>query len=251
MIRTFLSNECCFLRLNFTKKHYTDNRKGAPYHYVARLTKGRGRLRCMGETISLNVGDVFYIPKNIPYESFWSGEEIEWYSFGFSYFPEAEQTDIRIQKIACDDGLKEEITSLPVGNRMTSGSLSSFYGVLARLIPYMSTDARGGEESVFKKAKSLMENHTDWSLSEIARKCNISYSTLYAVCKTICGKTPSIIRQEVLVQRAIMLLSTTDQSVQEISDALGFSSTSYFRKILKQHTSYTPTQIRKNRNNMF
>ena len=59
------------------------------------------------------------------------------------------------------------------------------------------------------------------------------------------GSTPNQTRQELLVRKAKQLLTTTDSSVQEISDQLGFSSTSYFRKILHRQTGKTPTQIRR------
>ena len=39
----------------------------------------------------------------------------------------------------------------------------------------------------------------------------------------------------------------TDKKIEEISSMLNFSSSSYFRKILKQHTGKTPREIRKNR----
>lgn len=250
MNHTFLSNECCFMKINFTKKHYTDNRKGSPYHYIALLKKGKGRLRCEGETICLAAGDVFYIPLNIAYESFWSGAEIEWYSYGFSYFPETEHMEYKIQKINCDAWLKEELISLPTSVDVTSEALAGFYRILAKLIPLMSTDERNSEERIFRRSKVLMEHHTDWSIGKIAEECHVSYSTLYSVYKKVCGKTPNTVRQEILVQKAVFLLSTTDRSVQEISDALGFSSTSYFRKVLNQYTSCTPTKIRRNRKNM-
>ena len=44
---------------------------------------------------------------------------------------------------------------------------------------------------------------------------------------------------------AVNLLSTTNRPVQQISDAAGFSSTSYFRKLLRKYTGKTPLQIRK------
>ncbi|MBE6762725.1 MAG: AraC family transcriptional regulator, partial [Ruminococcaceae bacterium] len=58
-------------------------------------------------------------------------------------------------------------------------------------------------------------------------------------------KTPNQFRNEILCEKAISLLTTTNKSVQEISDTLNFSSTSYFRKILKAHTGKTPLEIRK------
>ncbi len=244
MINTLLSNECCFLKISFSKKHYTDHRKGSPYHYVARLMKGKARLCSHGESITLNAGDVFYIPKNISYESFWSGDEIEWYSFGFSHFPEAESTNYKIQKINCKDSLKDELSSLPMPLHINSAALAAFYHVLAKLLPFMITDESRNEEIVFRNSKALMEKHLEWSMSDIAKECHVSYSTLYLIYKKVCGKTPNTIRQEILVQQAVLLLSTTNRSVQDISDTLGFSSTSYFRKVLKNHTDLTPTQIK-------
>lgn len=245
MIRTFLSKEYYFLKVQFSKKHHTDNRQGSPFHYLARLMEGHGRLRSCGETIELNVGDVFYIPKDIPYESFWDGDKIVWYSYGFSDFPEANQTTFKIQKINCEERLKEEVSSIPTPPVITSQTLSVFFAVLAKLIPLMKTDAHSGEEQLFRKSKTQMENHPDQNISQIAAACNVSDSTLYLTCKKVCGKTPNTLKQEILVHKAIVLLSSTDKSIQEISDQLGFSSTSYFRKILKKFTDCTPSQIKR------
>jgi len=44
---------------------------------------------------------------------------------------------------------------------------------------------------------------------------------------------------------SVHLLTSTDLSPSQISDSLGFSSVSYFRKVLRQHTGQSPLQIRK------
>ena len=69
-------------------------------------------------------------------------------------------------------------------------------------------------------------------------------ATLYTAFKRH-GSTPNQTRQKLLVKQAKQLLTTTDSSVQTISDQLGFSSSSYFRKILRRYTGKTPMQIRK------
>ena len=56
--------------------------------------------------------------------------------------------------------------------------------------------------------------------------------------------TPNEMRQQIAVEMAVKLLITTEKSVQQISDKLGFSSTDYFRRILRKHTGKTPRQIR-------
>jgi len=82
-------------------------------------------------------------------------------------------------------------------------------------------------------------------VSRLARLCNVSESGIYLLFKRELNKTPNQVRLEILCQRAVSLLTTTNKSVQEISDTLGFSSTSYFRKILKANSGKTPLQIRK------
>lgn len=250
MNHILLSNEYCFLKVHFSKKHYTDNRKGSPFHYIARLMKGTARLRSYDSTISLEEGDVFYIPKGLPYESFWYGEDIQWYSFGFHQFPEAAKTTYRLQKILCEPALKEELSSLPTPTEVNSQSLGAFYTVLAKLLPFMDAEESSGDAKLFQRSKALMEKHLDWSIERIAVECHISYSTLYQIYRKVCAKTPNTIRQELLVERAVFLLSSTDRSVQEISDTLGFSSTSYFRKILQKYTGLTPTRIRQKSNRL-
>jgi AraC-like DNA-binding protein len=79
----------------------------------------------------------------------------------------------------------------------------------------------------------------------VAAYCHVSTSGLYSIFKKQLGKTPNELHAEILCEKAVSLLSTTDKSVQEISDTLGFSSTSYFRKILKKHTGKAPLEIRK------
>ena len=57
--------------------------------------------------------------------------------------------------------------------------------------------------------------------------------------------TPHALRQKILVEKAVELLTTTDIPIEEVSDRLGFSSSSYFRKILFAQTGKTPSAIRK------
>ncbi|MBE6729298.1 MAG: helix-turn-helix transcriptional regulator [Ruminococcaceae bacterium] len=82
---------------------------------------------------------------------------------------------------------------------------------------------------------------------DVAKHCAVNESTLYWAFKTAANKTPNEIKNKFLCQKAIMLIINTNKSVQEISDSLGFSSTSYFRKILKANTGKTPREIRKSR----
>ena len=98
---------------------------------------------------------------------------------------------------------------------------------------------------ILDKATRYIFEHPNDRISAVAEHCNVSESGLYALFRKQLGKTPNDIRTEALCEKAVSLLTTTNKSVQEISDIVGFSSTSYFRKILRQQTGKTPLAIRK------
>ena len=82
---SFSSDSFNFLRIHFEKYHYTDNRKGSPMNYIAYMLKGRAEIVSKHTTIKINEGDIFFIPVNLPYQSYWYGDdEIEFLSYGFS-----------------------------------------------------------------------------------------------------------------------------------------------------------------------
>ena len=85
MSEIFQNDNFIFRRIRFDKYHYTDNSKGAPMNYIAYMLKGRAEIVSKHRTIKINEGDIFFIPINLPYESYWYGDnEIEFLSFGFS-----------------------------------------------------------------------------------------------------------------------------------------------------------------------
>ena len=236
-----------FREFDLQKYHYTDNRRGSPQHYIAYMKKGRARIVGEERTVEITEGDVFYIPKGLSYRSYWYGEdEISFYSYGFDHFPEAAAKSYVLQVIPCGDEQKARVREIPRNRQVTdSGALGLFYSTLALLLPLMQAGATNSREVLFRKIRDIIFEDPRALTGEIARLCGVSETTVYSVCKDVSGKTPGAIRQECLVQKATGLLTSTGMSVQRISDALGFSSTSYFRKTVRAQTGKTPRQIRK------
>ena len=69
----FFSSSYRFISFNFNKYHWTDNRQGSPFHFLAYMEEGRSKIVTETETLTLEAGDLFYIPKTLPYQSFWYG----------------------------------------------------------------------------------------------------------------------------------------------------------------------------------
>ena len=59
------------------------------------------------------------------------------------------------------------------------------------------------------------------------------------------GRTPIDYINGLRINRAMQMLATTDTSVNDISDQLGFSNSNYFHKIFKQYMETSPAAYRK------
>ena len=59
------------------------------------------------------------------------------------------------------------------------------------------------------------------------------------------GRTPIDYINGLRINRAMQMLATTDTSVNDISDQLGFSNSNYFHKIFKQYMDTSPAAYRK------
>lgn len=87
--------------------------------------------------------------------------------------------------------------------------------------------------------------HTPLSVRDISKSCGISKSALYSGFHAQFGCTVSGYINKRRTERAKELLDTTDMSVEEISQRVGYSSASYFSKIFKRITGVSPLTYRK------
>lgn len=231
-----------FTKYSYERYHYTDARDGASRHFIGMLEQGRCRIVADDTVIEAGPGQPFYIPMGLPYQSYWfSDGRVLLRSCGFEFFPEAAAGSYLLQLLPRE--LADEVRRIPLTGHPDSTGLGKLFAVLGAALPHM---AREDRESgcLWERAMDYMARHTDCRIAEVAHHCGVSETALYAAFKRH-GSTPNHARQKLITEEAVRLLTTTDSPVQEISDQLGFSSASYFRKVLAAHTGQTPSQIRK------
>jgi AraC-like DNA-binding protein len=221
--------------------HTFINRNGTQYHYLALVESGRCRLTSEDRTLEIEEGEGFYLPLGLSYRSDWWGSEIRYRSVGFLHYPEAQKWMFPMQKLSLDSELIAAMRGIPLNGSPDSASIAQLYALLAKL---KLESVGGGRDDLLERAGQFFSLHPTGSVPQASHYCGVSVSALYAAFRAA-GKTPNELRRQILAEKAALMLTTTDRSVQSVSDSLGFSSTSYFRKVLKQYTGMTPRDLRR------
>lgn len=85
----------------------------------------------------------------------------------------------------------------------------------------------------------------DTTIETCSAKLNKSPEELLQVCKTITGKTFKQYILDIKITEAKRLLLFSGKNINEISLSLGFEDSSYFTRIFKKKTLYSPSDFRK------
>ena len=90
--------------------------------------------------------------------------------------------------------------------------------------------------------ESLESNLT---IQKIAEELGIGYSNFRKLFKEYTGVAPAMYQQELRLQRAKEMLSTTNISIKEIAYRLNFDSPDYFSAKFKIKTGRKPSDFRR------
>jgi len=98
---------------------------------------------------------------------------------------------------------------------------------------------------VLQELKNNALNENSISLEEIARKAYMSPKYFSRLFKQETGQTLTNCIHNIRINRACELLDTTDMSITEIMNCIGYKDTKFFYKLFLRHTSHTPGDYKK------
>lgn len=115
----------------------------------------------------------------------------------------------------------------------------------------VDTDLQESSENhllrVFEAHVLELLSDSDFSVEDICNQMGIGYTTFYRKIKSMTGKTPVDIINEIRLKKAEEYLSSGKYTASQVGYMTGFSSPSYFAKVYKKYFGYTPSQkVRKN-----
>lgn len=232
--------------LKFKNSHTSGTINAFSSPCIGYLKKGHGNFLYKGKTYNAAEGDILYIAADSRYYSVWTGSpEIEFYSIRFSFASKTGFYDYRFQIVydfPCT--LFDKMYEYHDENPLMSAAC--FLEILSQMYPRMIKSPHK-QSSIITPAIEHIETHYAESFSSeyLAALCNCSESGLFSAFRRVTGVTPIEYKHNILIQHALDMLNTTDMSIEEISSALGFSSSNYFRRVFKNQTGSAPSIFRK------
>ena len=228
------------------------------------ITEGRGVFRSTHfKEAPLREGDMFllfpderhsYHPlPNIGWKSHWIGfkgkniddrvlagflsVEKPIYHVGFS------SEIVQLYKTAYETAVNEESFS----QQMMAGIVNHMVGIMYALERNMELNKNNSHKDMINRARLRIREalESNLTIQEIADELSMSYSNFRKLFKEYTGLSPAVYQQDLKLQRAKELLSTTDLSVKEIAYRLNFDSPDYFSAKFKIKTGRKPSEMRR------
>lgn len=225
----------------------------APFHRLYLIESGTGRLETEHESTALLPGHAYLLPADLPC-TYGCDKALTLLFFHFT-LTDGDRSDL-LQKegrIAKTPVPQAEFDALLEATART-GRADAFYTLTALQKILVTLNEKYGfrwnDAPIYSKyvADTIAAIHADLSASlrieDLAERCYLSRSYLARQFKKEVGITIKQYILTKLMHEAEWRLSNTDDSVEQISAALGFCNQFYFSELFKKHCRVSPLQYR-------
>ncbi len=150
---------------------------------------------------------------------------------------------IRLYRQAFEAALEEAAYS----QQLMAGIVNHLIGMMYSLERNIELKSRSQTHvDMINKARLMIRESLESGLTiqQVAERLGVSYSNFRKLFKEHTGLSPAIYQQDLKLQRAKELLTTTDMSIKEIAYRLNFDSPDYFSAKFKSKTGRKPSDLR-------
>ena len=113
--------------------------------------------------------------------------------------------------------------------------------------PYMAITFLAGQDDRIARAESWLRKNIEREITmdDVAAAAGLTPRTFARRLKAVCDVSPVRFAQRIRGEVAIMLLETTNLSVDEISRRVGYAEPSTLRRLLRRDSSNSPSALRR------
>jgi len=200
-----------------------------------------------GEILYLHQEDVWYIPKGLPYTSYWETEDnIIYIKLEF----EADDFSLKYKTMQAFHlpEMKSDFTYLyeHQESELLFGNLSVFFRILDTLTPRLKQEKTASLHRILPALKYLQQQDSaSVKVQELAAMCYMSSSRFYEVFREAIGESPINYKNRIRVAHAKMLIQE-GKTLDEVCELLHFSSPSFLRRMMKKFLGITPKEAKRN-----
>ena len=211
---------------------------------------GSADFTCKDEKLTVNKGDILYIPKNIEYSQKTEGETI--IAVHLKIYNKVSSSGIecvfprdKSAAVECFFSMYREWSSKQPGYRQRAAAL--LYELMAD-IKNERCKASDNLSSKIINSLTYMKSHfylPSLSIAEIAAQSNISEIYFRKIWQSLYTDTPARCLTKLRISYAKSLLADGDYSISEIAERSGFSDAKYFSTKFKSVTGKSPSAYRR------
>ncbi|MFI3212777.1 MAG: AraC family transcriptional regulator [Eubacteriales bacterium] len=251
-----------------TGYNYCDNRINTDFELIY-VIAGENEIEIEGEIYHGKAGDLFLIPPfckhdihtthQNPHDNYWIHFDIEPF-----YLSDQLQQSIMGNRGGYCEGIGEKVELIRFFGQiekerkeMLPGYRTMQQNIFQNIITYLLRIKIGKEEkftNISKREYRIMAQASEYinenmnrfiTVGEVAKNLHISEPYLYKIFANIIHISPNAYMKLLRAKKAKLLIETTDKSLNDIAEELGFSTYYYFSNFFKKVYGQSPKQYRK------
>lgn len=133
-----------------------------------------------------------------------------------------------------------------IAKNLLQAFLLDIYDKCYRFFSPQQIEGGNRQDEIFKKFLGLVHEHsvTEREVTFYAGKLCISTKYLTGICRRVSGYPAKAIIDNFAMLEIKVLLQSTEMSIQEIADRMGFPDQSYLGRYFKRHEGLSPKEYR-------
>jgi AraC-like DNA-binding protein len=141
---------------------------------------------------------------------------------------------------------KQAVEEAAYSQQVMAGLVNHLIGMMYSLERNIELSKNQQQVDMINRARLRIRQslESDLTIQHVAEEMGVSYSNFRKLFKEFTGLSPATYQQELRLQRAKELLSTTDLTVKEIAYRLNFESPDYFSAKFKSKMGCKPSEIK-------
>ncbi len=234
---------------------------GYLWHQILFSITGSGILKYDNKTVTIDEGDIFFLPAGYPHEYYTENEswDVRWVAFDgyacphiLSQFGMTAPVVIRDRDCSTMQKLYSRMYTIQktdriYGNYNCSGYMYACLIEFHRLMDTRENKLRSDRLRLLTPVLDYIDENfqTDFPLTVLAEKAGITPQHLCRIFRQTMNMRPNEYLTQRRLQEAKTLLQRNELPIAEIAVRSGFPDAGYFSTVFRKHEGLTPMEYRK------